>query len=712
MEQQIKDLNKRVNEIEANKNMLSNLEKHYEGYNRTVKTLMERIKSGEINNASETMVLGDVFKVKKEYETAIEIALGGAISNIITLNDEIAKYLINYLKTNNLGRATFLPLNNINGNKITVNSNIASLEGYIGIASDIITYDEKYQVAIKNVLGRTIVCNNMNSALKISKFSHNSLRIVTLDGEIIAPGGALTGGSINKKFTNILGRKREIQELSDELQNKKQELAQRNNEYESIRILIKEIDEEILNDKDKIHFKGIEKAKNESEIQGIKTEGFRLQESLKVLREEVLRNESDIKNLTIKLEEKSKELEKLEGDNLNNNDKSHELEEDLDNKRKENIAITEKITELKIKKASFDEALTNKLSQVYRIGNEIDEFTDKINNLSLENSEKTTEVSNLKEDIGVKEALIKDETKKIEELSLLFKDDEIKKAKYKEDINKKETIIYELSDIINGEEGILNKGELKKAKFEMEKDNLYTKLNDELSLTLAEAYDIAVEITDEELVKSEISRLKGKVTALGTVNLASISEYEEVKEKYEEMYVQEQDLEKAKKELNQVILELTNKMKEVFKENFNILNENFNETFKELFKGGSAELILGEGDELSANIDINVEPPGKKLQNINLMSGGEKVLSAIALLFAILKMKPTPFCILDEIEAALDDANVFRYAEFLKEFSDGTQFIVITHRKGTMEASDVMYGITMEEKGVSKVVSVDLAQVE
>lgn len=712
MEQQIKDLNKRVNEIEANKNMLSNLEKHYEGYNRTVKTLMERIKSGEINNASETMVLGDVFKVKKEYETAIEIALGGAISNIITLNDEIAKYLINYLKTNNLGRATFLPLNNINGNKITVNSNIASLEGYIGIASDIITYDEKYQVAIKNVLGRTIVCNNMNSALKISKLSHNSLRIVTLDGEIIAPGGALTGGSINKKFTNILGRKREIQELSDELQNKKQELAQRNNEYESIRILIKEIDEEILNDKDKIHFKGIEKAKNESEIQGIKTEGFRLQESLKVLREEVLRNESDIKNLTIKLEEKSKELEKLEGDNLNNNDKSHELEEDLDNKRKENIAITEKITELKIKKASFDEALTNKLSQVYRIGNEIDEFTDKINNLSLENSEKTTEVSNLKEDIGVKEALIKDETKKIEELSLLFKDDEIKKAKYKEDINKKETIIYELSDIINGEEGILNKGELKKAKFEMEKDNLYTKLNDELSLTLAEAYDIAVEITDEELVKSEISRLKGKVTALGTVNLASISEYEEVKEKYEEMYVQEQDLEKAKKELNQVILELTNKMKEVFKENFNILNENFNETFKELFKGGSAELILGEGDELSANIDINVEPPGKKLQNINLMSGGEKVLSAIALLFAILKMKPTPFCILDEIEAALDDANVFRYAEFLKEFSDGTQFIVITHRKGTMEASDVMYGITMEEKGVSKVVSVDLAQVE
>ena len=203
---------------------------------------------------------------------------------------------------------------------------------------------------------------------------------------------------------------------------------------------------------------------------------------------------------------------------------------------------------------------------------------------------------------------------------------------------------------------------------------------------------------------------KSKITKLGVVNLAAIEEYEEIKDKYEFMSSQAEDLEKAKTELIAVIEEMTNEMKILFKENFKILNYNFNETFKDLFHGGSAELILGEGDELTANIDINVEPPGKKLQNINLMSGGEKVLSAIALLFAILKMKPTPFCILDEIEAALDDANVFRYAEFLKRFSHNTQFIVITHRKGTMEASDIIYGVTMEEKGVSKVVSVDLTK--
>ena len=256
----------------------------------------------------------------------------------------------------------------------------------------------------------------------------------------------------------------------------------------------------------------------------------------------------------------------------------------------------------------------------------------------------------------------------------------------------------------------VNKKEIVKAKKESDKEHIYRKLNEELELTYAEALDICEPVEDEEILKHEITATKSKITKLGVVNLAAIEEYEEIKEKYEFMSSQAEDLEKAKVELISVIEEMTNEMKILFKENFKILNYNFNHTFKDLFQGGSAELILGEGDELTANIDINVEPPGKKLQNINLMSGGEKVLSAIALLFAILKMKPTPFCILDEIEAALDDANVFRYAEFLKRFSHNTQFIVITHRKGTMEASNIIYGVTMEEKGISKVVSVDLTK--
>ena len=294
-------------------------------------------------------------------------------------------------------------------------------------------------------------------------------------------------------------------------------------------------------------------------------------------------------------------------------------------------------------------------------------------------------------------------------LENIFKEDEILKAKIKEEYNVKETYTNEFIELIRIDESELNKKAIQYAKIESEQESLYNKLNSELNLTLAEAKKIALDVYDINKFKNEILSLKGKISALGNVNLSAIVEYDEVCEKYEFMSTQELDLQKAKEELIGVIDEMTIQMQEVFKENFKILNKNFGETFKELFKGGNAELILGGEDVLSSNIIINVEPPGKKLQNINLMSGGEKVLSAIALLFAILKMKPTPFCILDEIEAALDDANVYRYAEFLKRFSKKIQFIVITHRKGTMEASDVMYGITMEEKGVSKVVSVDLS---
>ncbi len=305
---------------------------------------------------------------------------------------------------------------------------------------------------------------------------------------------------------------------------------------------------------------------------------------------------------------------------------------------------------------------------------------------------------------------ISEVNKRLNELEDVFKFDEASRISLKDKLKIKDGESNLIIEEIRVLENDLNRKEISFAKLESERENYYIKLNEELNLTLAEAMEIAVKIENISKVKEEIFKIKNQITELGTVNLAAIAEYEEVCEKYQFMSSQEEDLNMAKEELMTVINEMTIKMQELFRENFTILNKNFNETFKDLFKGGNAELILGEGDELTADIEINVQPPGKKLQNINLMSGGEKVLSAIALLFAILKMKPTPFCILDEIEAALDDANVYRYAEFLREFSENIQFIVITHRKGTMEASDVMYGITMEEKGVSKVVSVDLSK--
>ena len=709
-EEVLRALTKKLNELEANKNMLSNLEKHYEGYNRAVKILMERIDKGEIPSAKGTKVLGEIFKVPKEYEIAIEIALGAGISNVITETDVIAKELINYLKNNKIGRATFLPLNNIKGNKLSLPSVITESNGYIGIASDIITYPEKYEKAVNNALGRVIVAKDMDSALAISKKGNNSYRIVTLSGEIIAPGGALTGGSIQGKFTNILGRKREIEELEVSIKKQKENISKENNELESLNILMRNLDEEVLNCRDEIHFKNIEITKNEEKKSSLSNEIEKGRKSIEISKEELRRINREIIDFTSTLEKNEEHSNNLQGKNIENKERIVELQKELDNIKQASEERRNILTKSKVLKASLDESLSNKKLQLNAKEREINENIISMKSIEKENEESNLRIENLSKDILHKEEFINKENKLIADLEEGFKEDDIKRINFKEKINIKEGKIQEITAIVNQEENDLNKKEVYRTKKELEKESYYTKLNEELDLTLAEAKEIAIEFTNTEELKDDIMSLKRKITSLGTVNLASIEEYEEVKEKFEFMSHQEEDLQKSKDELMNVIREMTGRMKVLFKENFIILNKNFNETFKELFKGGSAELILCDGDELTSNIEINVEPPGKKLQNINLMSGGEKVLSAIALMFAILKMKPTPFCILDEIEAALDDANVYRYAEFLKEFSKNTQFIVITHRKGTMEASDILYGVTMEEKGISKVVSVDLTK--
>jgi chromosome segregation protein len=709
-ENELREVNGSLTKLDANRGMLENLEKHYEGYNRSVKSLMESIHRDRIASASDTKVLGEIFSVDKKYEIAIEIALGAAISNVITKNEEIAKILIGYLKKNNLGRATFLPLNIIRGKKLELDKSIIGAAGYIGIASDIISYDKEYSNIMDYVLGRTIICSNMDCALNIARIGRYNYRIVTLDGEIVNPGGALTGGSIKGKNSNVLGRKREIEELTKEIDKKKEHYSELIKFVQELKEEIKNLDEGILNQRDEAHEKSIELTKKESEIKSLQNDTDALRRNLEITKEEIKRIVNEKESILEKVKLKEAEIESLESENTVNKSKGIELERLMKVKAQEVNDNDTKLTEMKIAKATLDEAIENRKNEFLRIEKEINDFISKNGILNKENSENKNSIESLNSDIKVKNKEIEENVNKINGLELKFKDEEIIKEKLKQEFKEKDNFISNLLDEVRVKEIEVNKREVIKAKKEADKDNAYNKLNEELELTYAEAMDICEAVEDEENLKQEITTTKGKITRLGIVNLAAIEEYEEIKEKYEFMSAQAEDLEKAKKELNEVIQEMTNEMKILFKENFKILNYNFNETFKDLFKGGSAELILGEGDELTANIDINVEPPGKKLQNINLMSGGEKVLSAIALLFAILKMKPTPFCILDEIEAALDDANVDRYAEFLKMFSTNTQFIIITHRKGTMEVSDIIYGVTMEEKGVSKVVSVDLTE--
>ncbi|MDT8716449.1 chromosome segregation protein SMC [Clostridium sp. 19966] len=695
--------------IEANRNALINLEKNFEGYNRAVKILMGDIENSKIPQAkNNTFLLGEVIRVESKFETAMETAIGGAISNIITSEDSIAKVLINYLKANRLGRATFLPLNIIQAKKLQLDKNITSMSGYIGVASDLVKYENLFRAAIEYVLGRTIICDTLDNALNIAKKTSYSYRIVTLTGEVVNSGGSLTGGSAQYKGNNIIGRKREIEELGEKLTKVKEEIKILNDDNNKLKNDISKLDNEILNFKDEIHSNEIEITKLHGKISSIVKETDRLASSIKSSDTEMASLDERLKKYTGDMEELKIKIEKFEIAEKNNKDSLLSIQNKLEEKRIELNKIREQHTEFKINKAQIDEIVSNNIRELERMSRELEESEIKIKNMGkdISNSEENINIS--KDNIELNNSKLKELSQIIEVFEDKFKEHEVQRINLKGNIKNNEVELEDLEKALSVKENEKHKLEITLTKISIEMDALLTRLNEDYKMTIAEAQKYKKDILEEESIKKEIDSLKFAISKLGVVNLGAIEEYKDISEKYSFMNSQKNDLMDAKQELIDVIGEMTSKMKEVFNENFNKLKLYFNETFRELFKGGSADLILGDGDELTAAIDINVQPPGKKLQNINLMSGGEKGLSAIALLFAILKMKPTPFCILDEIEAALDDANVSRYAEFLKSFSGNTQFIVITHRKGTMEASDILYGVTMEEKGVSKIVSVDL----
>lgn len=710
-EKKLRELTQNNNKFEANLNALINLENQYEGYNKSVKNLMQHFNNGKINNViGNCYVLGEIITVEKKFETAIEIAIGAAISNIITEQEESAKVLINYLKNHNLGRATFLPMNIVKGKVLEIPEGIKIKQGYIGIASELINFENKFKGIIEYILGKTIICKSMDDALNIAKSTGYKHKIVTLEGEVINPGGALTGGSIYSKSGNIIGRKREIDELKVKVEETSKEINSYTEKIKKLNEEIKALDEKNLNIRDEIHFENIEITK--------------VQEKINSLGEDTLKLQKELDKAILDLSQSNVKLQELNLTFENNRERIKNLEEEiqvidneykaLDFTLKESLEIIqsskEELMEVKIRKAKIDEGIYNKRIEINRLRTDIKGYNEKINDLKIEiqNYEKTKDIyfDNLK---GNKEktndiiAALQDFEQKIE-------NGEIERIKFKEKIALINSKVENLNLEFEKVEKDYHRHQVNLVKIETEEESLLGKLNEEYELTFAEALKYKEEHINLAEVKEQVGILKREIAQLGVVNVGAIEEFKEVKEKFTFMSGQKEDLVNAKDDLLRVIEDMTGKMKEVFKENFEKLRINFNDTFRQLFKGGSADLILQEGDELTSRIEINVEPPGKKLQNINLMSGGEKVLSAIALLFAILKMKPTPFCILDEIEAALDDANVIRYAEFLKRFSNKIQFIVITHRKGTMEASDMLYGVTMEEKGVSKIVSVDLTR--
>ena len=719
---QREEANQKIKSFESNINILSSemrikesrlkflieTEKEKEGYIKSVKSLLKDCENIKELGKGMNGVLANIIEVPDELQTAIEMCLGASLQNIVTETETDAKRLVEHLRKNNLGRASFLPISSVRGKKLDKIKGNES--GVIGIASDLVKYNKKYEQIILNLLGRTVIVDNMDTAIKVAKQNGYTFRIVTTEGDLINPSGAITGGSVSKKTVNILGRGKEIEKLEKEIKNLKQKIEKLENDKqnyeESIEGILElsanlekelqEIDITYATEKQKVISINENIEKLEKRLNRLKEE----QANLEKQKEEAVSTKGDLQVEINKIVEQNEELSKIitEFAELNKDDQKYIDDLNFD------------ITNLKISVSSFDESEASIQEIQERINQELENA-----HTSIEN--KNTQIEQIKKDNEELEKSIQETLQKIEEVkesvnSSSSKIEELKKerAQKSEKLSKQEEEITAKFKVIEDLKGQLVKLDVKKTKIEEDINGIINKMWEEYELTPnnAEQYQKPENVA---LTQRRVNNLRTEIRELGSVNVDSIEEYKNLKDRYDFMSEQRLDLENTMSKLRKVISDMTQIMKEQFKEKFKVINKNFGEVFAELFGGGKAELTLEDEENiLECGIEITVQPPGKKLQNMMLLSGGEKAFTAIALLFAILKINPAPFCVLDEIEAALDDVNVFRYADYLKKFTDHTQFLVITHRKGTMEVADTVYGVTMEESGISKLLSMKLKQ--
>ena len=691
---------------DSRRKFLVETEKEKEGYIKSVKLLLNDCENIKDLGKGMHGVLANIISVPKEYETAIEMCLGASLQNVVTETEEDAKRLIEHLRKNNLGRASFLPITSVKGKKL---ENFKSKEkGIIGVASDLVQFNKKYEQIILNLLGRTVIVDNMETAIKVAKQNNYSFRIITIEGDLINPSGAITGGSVAKKTVNILGRGREIESLEKEIKKIKQKIEKLEKEKEEYVNSQEDLLEEVSSLEKALQEIDITYATEKQKVVAINENIERIEKRLSKLKEET----ANIDKQMLEIEETKKTNEEQISTINEENEKLTNIINEFAELNKDDQKYIDDlnfdITNLKISVSSFDESETS-----------IDEISNMINN-DIENNKKSMEnkekqINQIEEDNKELEKNIEETKQKIEEVKKQVQTSgqtinnlKEERTQKNEKLANKETELNDQFKIIEDLKSQMAKMEAKKSKTEEDLNAVINKLWEEYELTpnTIKEYKKPDNIA---LTQKKVNNLRADIRDLGSVNVDSIEEYKTLKERYDFMCEQRLDLENTMSKLRKMIQEMTEVMKEQFKTQFEIINKNFGEVFRELFGGGKAELTLADEENiLECGIDITVQPPGKKLQNMMLLSGGEKAFTAIALLFAILKINPAPFCVLDEIEAALDDVNVFRYAEYLKKFSKDTQFLVITHRKGTMEAADTVYGITMEENGISKLLSMKL----
>lgn len=709
LNESIKSQQIKLQGLSSNYNLFKNMEEMYEGYYKSVKGLLQATKKNLNLGEGLIGVVAELLSVDEKFEKAINISLGSSLQHIVVRNEENAKEMVEYLKQEKLGRATFLPLNTIKGRSITLNPDDIKEFNILGLASELITYNKDYQNIFEYLLGRTVIVNDIESGIRFARKSKQSYKIVTLDGEVLNIGGSITGGSIGENSINIINRKNKILNLKKEIDitnnnlNKQEiekslmdeELSRISNSLTQDELLIKTNEQKIFETLSKIenYQKDITKLMDES----IKKEN------------EVLTLSKEIGDFKSKKQELTNNLLLLEEEIQLSKEKANEKKNLIEEKRLKKNNLETIVTDFKIDINLIENNYKNLLNDINNKANEKEKATSLIDEKSSDIVSINDEILELKKEKDILNNQLQNQDIKEQEitnqLNMVIKKKESFMKTFYEEQERLKHIHNKLSEI----EKHKNNLDIKLTRCEMLLENNHTRIFEEYELTIEEAIKYEKDIGSFQNAASEVKGLKSDIKDLGNVNIGSIEEYKKTNERYEFITAQNSDLSKAKENLKEVIKDMEKKMRTQFISSFKEINENFTEVFAVLFNGGKATLELEEGEDiLKAGIEIKAQPPGKKLQNLTLLSGGEKSLTAVALLFAILKTKPAPFCILDEIDAALDEANINRYTSYLKSFENMTQFVLITHRKTTMEIADVLYGVTMEEQGISKLISIKL----
>lgn len=708
-DQKLRDTQVSYHQEKSKLDALSNLTERYEGYGGAVKAVMEQKtkKKGIIG------VVADIIQAEAKYETAIETALGGNIQNIVTEDEETAKSMIAYLKSSRSGRATFLPLTSIKNPQEFKNPDALKEKGVIGMADELVKVDKKYRDVAKSLLGRIIVVDNIDNAVKIAGKFHHSLRMVTIEGELLVPGGAISGGAF-KNNSNLLGRRREMEELEKKIKQYVMEIDRLLEDIENTKTARNKLRLEIEDIKGRLQRKFIEQNTARLNVEQARERKNEAAEGS----EELQTEESELETQIREIQENKKaillELESSEALEKETEAQIEGFQRQLEAERAEESVQAAKVSE-------WDVEVEKILQQAEFHRQNIERIEGEMNRHELELKEVRDSLQAGREDVELKKESILEIEKTIMASHTTQTDTE---GKLKEDIASKEALSAkqknffaereEMAKQMNALDKEVYRLNSQKEKLENSIESQINYMWDEYEITLSDASSMRNEEMDDlPAMKKDISRLKDEIRKLGDVNVNAIEDYKNLMERYTFLKTQHDDLVEAEQTLLGIIEELDTSMRKQFNEKFAEINREFDKVFKELFGGGKGTLeLLEDEDVLEAGIRIIAQPPGKKLVNMMQMSGGEKSLTAICLLFAIQNLKPSPFCLLDEIEAALDENNVGRFAKYLHKLTKNTQFIVITHRRGTMEKADRLYGITMEEKGISTLVSVNLIDKE